>query len=65
MAPIKYVRELIIRVSKIVEAILPEAHMLKLGEGVLKALEPVGTSKGHQQHHTSGEIYDGSKLKSL
>lgn len=45
MAAVEQVVELVVRVSEVVEAVLPQAHVFELGESLIEGFDPVGAEK--------------------
>lgn len=53
--------ELVVRVSKVFEAVLPETHVLEAAEGLLVRRYPIGSAKGHHEKQASDVGEDGAQ----
>jgi len=62
MTPMEEFVELVIRMSELVEAELPQAHVLEGGFGVLPRLEPVGACVAHQEKNSGHETANGAEV---
>lgn len=58
-------RELVIRVGKVFEAILPQSHVLKAAERFFIALDPVRRAERHQQEQPSNVGYQSANNKRI
>ena len=57
--------ELVIRMTELVEAELPQAHVLEGGLSVLPGLKPVRTGVAHQEQDAGHETADGAEVKDI
>lgn len=56
--------ELVVRVTEVLKAILPQAHVLETAEGLLVGRDPVRRTEGHQQEHEPDVREDGGENQS-
>lgn len=49
VATVELLRELIVRIAKVLEAILPQSHVLEFAKRLIVRFDPVRRTEGHHQ----------------